>query len=122
MVIPGRLHFTEMEALGAIVSRDPSWFTDNSETIERISRRMLDRYSKKTMDALQRARSSASMLTPDKRSAASFDEVFENVECYVQDAIRFINEGKEELAVLSIGYAEGLLDSLRFSRLLEFEW
>ncbi len=55
-------------------------------------------------------------------NSTRFADVFENVECYVQDSRRFLNEGKDELAVLSIGYAEGLLDSLRFGGQLEFEW
>jgi len=123
MVIPGSLHFTEKEALGAIVGRDPNWFPDNTEAIQKLSRSMLDRYSSKTKGALQRARKAALALSSEKgEQKVRFDQVFENVECYLQDSLRFMNEGKEELAVLSIGYAEGLLDSLRFAGLVEFEW
>jgi diphthine synthase len=43
-------------------------------------------------------------------------EVLDNAECYVADAERFLNQGKPELAVLSIGYAEGLVDALRFQK------
>ena len=35
---------------------------------------------------------------------------------------RFYNEGKDELAILSIGYAEGLLDALRMIGELKIEW
>lgn len=121
LVIPGKMHFTETEAASAITGLDPSFFVDNSKAIEKISVRMLDKYSKKTLAALERARKVASTqkaLNPK----VNFEEIFENVECYTQDAVRFLNEGKSELAVLSIGYAEGLLDSLRFAGLLEFEW
>ncbi|HLG37332.1 MAG TPA: DUF357 domain-containing protein [Nitrososphaera sp.] len=34
----------------------------------------------------------------------------------MSDAERFLNQGKPELAVLSIGYAEGLVDALRFQK------
>src|SRR5208337_25661 len=109
----------EKEALGAIVGRDPSWFPDNTEAVEKLSRSMVNRYSAKTEGALQRAKEAASDLSSEKgEQKVRFDQVFENVECYLQDSLRFMNEGKEELAVLSIGYAEGLLDSLRFAGLI----
>ncbi len=116
IVIPGRLHFTEREALSALTGKDPDFFRDNSQGIERIAHRMLSKYSQKTLAALGRARAAASSKN------TNLEPVFENVEAYTQDALRFLNEGKEELAVLSIGYAEGLLDSLRFSAHLEFDW
>ncbi len=34
----------------------------------------------------------------------------------IDDAERFLRQGKQELAVLSIGYAEGLIDALRFQK------
>ncbi|MDG6923743.1 MAG: diphthine synthase [Nitrososphaerota archaeon] len=116
MVVPGKLHFTEKEALGALFNKNPESFRDNSENVIRISEKMVSKYSEKTMKALERAKLAAA------KRGLKFADVFENVECYTRDSQRFINEGKEELAVLSIGYAEGLLDSLRFSGQLEFEW
>lgn len=116
LVIPGKLHFTEIEALEAITGKKAKEFSDNSEGIEKIARQMVTRYSKKTLLALERAKNAP------KGSDRKYKDVFENVELYTQDSLRFLNEGKEELAVLSIGYAEGLLDSLRFSGELEFEW
>src|SRR5215213_8535187 len=44
------------------------------------------------------------------------DEPIDNAEYYVDDAERFLRQGKHELAVLSIGYAEGLIDALRFQK------
>jgi diphthine synthase len=117
LVIPGKLHFTEIEALSAITGKEVTFFRDNSRGIERIAHRMLSKYSEKTLAALTRARADASL-----KKRTNVEPVFENVEAYTQDALRFLNEGKEELAILSIGYAEGLLDSLRFSAQLEFEW
>ena len=117
LVIPGRLHFTEKEALVALTGRPSEFFQDNSAGIERVAQKMLSKYSKKTLAALERARAAAK-----EKGLTDYQSVFENVEAYTSDALRFLNEGKEELAVLSIGYAEGLLDSLRFSGILEFEW
>ena len=116
LVIPGKLHFTEREALSALFNKSPEAFRDNSEKIIKTSTKMVSKYTQKTMKALERAKLAAA------KKGVKFADVFENVECYTRDAERFLNEGKEELAVLSIGYAEGLLDSLRFSGQLEFEW
>jgi diphthine synthase len=43
-------------------------------------------------------------------------EVLENAEYYIDDAERFLRQNKFELAILSMGYAEGLIDSLRFQK------
>ena len=117
LVLPGKLHYTELEALSAILGRNVESIPDNTRAIAKLSRRMVQKYTKKTLDALARAKKSAG-----DKNKLNFADVFENVECYTRDSERFLNEGREELAVLSIGYAEGLLDSLRFSGLLEFEW
>jgi diphthine synthase len=117
LVVPGRLHFTEIEALSAITGKPQDYFQDNSKNIRRIAEQMIGKYSQKTRSALSQARSDA-----QKRGSRKYDAVFENVELYTEDAVRFLNEGKDELAILSIGYAEGLLDSLRFSGELDFEW
>ncbi|HKW04236.1 MAG TPA: diphthine synthase [Nitrososphaerales archaeon] len=117
LVFPGRLHFTEIEALSALTGKEEKFFLDNSQNVERVAKRMVLKYAMKTLAALERARISAQ--AKDNRILES---VFENVEAYTEDSKRFLNEGREELAILSIGYAEGLLDSLRFSGQIEFEW
>jgi diphthine synthase len=120
LVLPGKLHYTELEALGVLLGRNMDAIPDNSRAISKLARRMVQKYTKRTMDALARAKKTTDAKTPEKK--VDFADVFENVECYTRDSERFLNEGKDELAILSIGYAEGLLDSLRFSGLLEFEW
>jgi diphthine synthase len=121
LVLPGKLHFTEIEALSAITRKNESCFKDNSKNIQRLARTMLAKYSQKTLAALKRAKNAADKKADSERSK-KYESVFENVELYTSDALRFLNEGKEELAILSIGYAEGLLDSLRFTGELDFEW
>ena len=68
---------------------------------------MVKKYVKKTRLALQKAKE---ISHPDDKK--DYNALFENIECYLSDAERFLNLGKDELAILSIGYAEGLLDSL----------
>jgi len=58
----------------------------------------------------------------DENSKRALMDLLENVECYLSDSERFLNQGKEELAILSIGYAEGLLDSLRYTHGIELNW
>ncbi|KKM27631.1 hypothetical protein LCGC14_1572750, partial [marine sediment metagenome] len=38
---------------------------------------------------------------------------------YIKDAENFLEQGKDEVAILSIGYADGLVDSLRMAKGLE---
>ncbi|MGC1262948.1 MAG: DUF357 domain-containing protein, partial [Nitrososphaeraceae archaeon] len=40
-------------------------------------------------------------------------ELLENAEYYLDDAVQFLRQGRMELAVLSVGYADGLVDSLK---------
>jgi len=106
VIVPGRLHFTEVEALKMVLKIGGDEVSDNSERIVRLARRMVTRYVEKSRSALDRARGRCS---GDERH----ELLIENAECYISDAERFLNQGRDELAVLSIGYAEGLLDSLR---------
>jgi diphthine synthase len=117
LVLPGKLHYTELESLGVLLGKNIESIPDNSRAISKLSKRMVQKYTEKTLEALARAKKSAS-----EENTKIFVDVFENVECYTRDSERFLNEGRDELAVLSIGYAEGLLDSLRFVGMLEFEW
>ena len=58
-------------------------------------------------------------ITPYFKKSKEFQEVLENAELYIQDAEKFLEQGKDEVAVLSIGYADGLVDSLRMVKGLE---
>ena len=40
-------------------------------------------------------------------------------ELYINDAENFLKQGKDENAVLSIGYADGLVDALRMAKGIE---
>ena len=43
-----------------------------------------------------------------------YRDLFKNIEAYIEDSERFRDEERFELAILSIGYAEGLIDALIF--------
>jgi diphthine synthase len=111
VIIPGSLHFTEAEAVAALTKNidEPA---DNSQNIKRISVQMVERYAPKAKQAVQHMRE---IVRQDAGSKGMF-EVLDNAEYYIADAERFLQQVKFELAVLSIGYAEGLVDALRFQK------
>ncbi len=111
VIITGALHFTEADALAALTEclDSPS---DNSQNVKRISTQMIERYAPKAKQAVQQMRE---IIRHDKDNKGMF-EVLDNAEYYIADAERFLRQAKYELAVLSIGYAEGLVDALRFQK------
>jgi diphthine synthase len=111
VIVTGSLHFTEAEALAALTENvdEPA---DNSQSVMRISVQMVERYAPKAKQAVQHMRD---IVRQDAGSKGMF-EVLDNAEYYIADAERFLRQAKFELAVLSIGYAEGLVDALRFQK------
>jgi diphthine synthase len=107
IVIPADLHFTEREALKAVLGLSDEKVKDNGLNLKRLADIIVKRYAQKTKKALQNARTK-------RLKVKGVGSLLENVECYTSDAERFINEGKYELGLVSIGYAEGLLDSLTY--------
>jgi diphthine synthase len=112
VIITGALHFTETEALSSLTENidEP---TDNSQQAKRIEAQMVERYAPKAKQAVQQIRK---LINYGTDGAKGIFEVVDNAEYYIADAERFLRQGKFELAVLSIGYAEGLLDALHFQK------
>ncbi len=112
VIVPARLHFTEEEALEALtVCLDSP--SDNSKSISNISLQMIERYAPKAREAVRQMRE---ILRQDRDESKGVHEALDNAEYYIDDAERFLRQGRQELAVLSIGYAEGLVDALRFQK------
>lgn len=111
VIVTGSLHFTETEAIVAL-TEDLDEPADNSQSVKRISVQMVERYAPKAKQAVQQMRDA---VRQDEGSKGMF-EVLDNAEYYIADAERFLRQAKFELAVLSIGYAEGLVDALRFQK------
>ncbi len=113
VIIPGNFHFSELDSVKSltVVFDEP---TDNSILVDRISERMLKKYipnAKKALDNLN-----SLIKSENEQYIKEYDVVLENAENYILDAENFYKQGKLELAILSIGYAEGLIDSLRFQK------
>ena len=108
IIIPGSLHFTESDAL-KILAKCVDEPADNSAQIKKISDQMMEKYIPMVKKALEEIR-------PHYKDSKEFRLVLENAGLYIEDAKKFHGQGKDELAVLSIGYADGLVDALRMAK------
>ena len=108
IIITGKLHFTESDAINVLTEclDKPS---DNSSRIKSISIQMIERYVPMVRKALEE-------IKPLYNDSKEFQVVFQNAELYINDAENFLKQGKDENAVLSIGYADGLVDALRMAK------
>jgi len=108
IIITGKLHFTESDAINVLTEclDKPS---DNSTRIKSTSVQMIEKYVPMVRKALEEIR-------PLYNDSKEFQEFFENAELYINDAENFLKQGKDENAVLSIGYADGLVDALRIAK------
>ncbi len=107
IIIPGRMHFTEADALRTL-TRCADEPHDNSDDAKRISVQMVEKYVPMVREALEE-------IAPRYKDSEEFGPVIENAKLYIRDAELFLQEGRDEVAVLSIGYADGLVDALRMA-------
>ncbi|MFZ8922994.1 MAG: diphthine synthase, partial [Nitrosopumilaceae archaeon] len=104
VIITGRLHFTESDAL-KILGDCLDEPTDNSEKTKKISIQMMKKYVPMVREALEE-------IEPHYKGQKEYQIILENAELYIQDAEKFLEDGQDEVAILSIGYADGLVDAL----------
>jgi len=108
IIIPGRLHFTESDALKLLGQCIDEPY-DNTEKTKKISIQMMKKYVPMVREALEEIR-------PLYKDQKEFQGILENAELYVKDAEKFLEDGQDEVAILSIGYADGLVDALRLAK------
>lgn len=113
LIIPGKLHFTEAEAISAIFSVGEATVRSNSDRVSRTAQTLVPKYVVKTRRALDSVR---------LKLGPQYEHVLENAELYMKDAENFLANGEDEMAMLSVGYAEGLLDSLSFAGVIKIDW
>lgn len=111
IIIPGRLHFTESDALKMFSQCIDEPF-ENTEKTEKISIQMMKKYVPMIREALEE-------IKQHYKDEKEFDIILENAELYIQDAEKFLEDGQDEVAILSIGYADGLVDALRLAKGLD---
>ena len=114
IIFPSKFHFTEEDAiLNLTVNIDAP--TDNTVMIKTVSDHMLNKYEPMIRKEIKQIRES---LASRNRNNVQL-ELLDNAEFYLDDAIQFFRQGKKELGILSIGYADGLVDSIK--QMLEIE-
>lgn len=113
IVIPGNLHFTESDSVSAIFGLNAEKVKGNSDGVLRTAQSLVPKYVAKTKRALASVK---------PRLGEGYEEVVENAELYLRDAENFLANGQDELAMLSVGYAEGLIDSLSFAGVAKIDW
>ena len=111
IVIPGGLHFTESDAIKITTECLDTPF-DNSTNVKSISEQMIEKYVPMVREALDE-------IKPHYENLKEYEDVLINAKLYIDDAENFLKEGKKEYAVLSIGYADGLVDALRIAKGLD---
>lgn len=108
VIITGRLHFTESDALKLFgLCLDEPF--DNSEKTKKISHQMMKKYVPMIKEAFEE-------IKPYYTDQKEFKVVLENANLYIKDAEKFLENGQDEVAILSIGYADGLVDALRLAK------
>ncbi len=111
VIITGRLHFTESDALKLFGQCIDEPF-DNTDKTKKISIQMIKKYVPMVREALEE-------IEPLYKDQEEFQGILENAELYVKDAEKFLEDGQDEVAILSIGYADGLVDALRLAKGLD---
>lgn len=108
IIIPGRLHFTESDSLKLVAEciDEPISNTDN---VKKISKQMLEKYIPMVREAIKE-------MEIHYKDDKNFSQVLENAELYIKDSEKFLEDGMDEVAILSIGYADGLIDALRIGK------
>lgn len=114
MVVTGPFHFSEEDAV-VNLTHNLDGPLDNTLNLHRISVKMIERYAPKAKLALRNLKCIIEKEN-DSLSNKGILESLDNAEHYIYDAERFLGQGKLELAVLSIGYAEGLIDASRYQK------
>ena len=108
IIIPGSLHFTESNAIKIVTDCIDQPF-DNSANVRNVSEQMIEKYVPMVREALNE-------IKPHYENLKEYEDVLINAKLYIDDAENFLKEGKKEYAVLSIGYADGLVDALRIAK------
>ena len=116
LIIPGRLHFLEAEAI-KIIGGCPKKALENRRTTGEIDH-LIDKYTRSTQKALDELRLGT---FPRDIKEAGVKDLIEHAERYLKDAMYYAEERRAP-ALASVCYSEGILDALRLLGLVEFEW
>jgi diphthine synthase len=119
IIVTASLHFTELDAVKSLtVNLDEP--VDNTPRTQNLSVNMIEKYAPKVKQEVNQMKSKIT-AQPDISVTKAWIEILDNAQYYTDDAERFLKQGKFELAILSMGYAEGLIDALRMQEEKAFD-
>ncbi len=116
LIVPGRLHFHETEALKTLAGC-PDEALEGHKPIGELDR-LIEKYSagcRKVIDELNVKGLPKTVTLEDVKA------ITEHAANYLDDGEYYQTERKAT-ALASVSYAEGILDALRLLGLVEFEW
>jgi diphthine synthase len=116
IVIPGRLHFLEEEALKVLADCPPELL--EGRLVMGEVERLIDKYSRSCRKVLDTI-----MLEdfPMEINEKKVKELLDHTERYLSDAQYYWGENNP-VALTSVAYAEGILDALKLLGLADFQW
>jgi diphthine synthase len=118
LIVPGRLHFMEEEALKLLASVSDEDLKTRVRYAEDLEART-EKYMKVAKKVLAELSLSPLPRTIDEERVR---EALGYAETYLKDADYYLKEGRKPSALASVCYCEGILDALRLLRLVNFEW
>ena len=116
IIIPGKLHFIEEEALKTIANCPQKTLDNHKPTGE--TQRLIEKYSKSCRNVIKTLKHQTLPATITKQQ----------VNTLIQHATNYLDDGeyykteKKPTALVSVSYAEGILDALKILNLVQFEW
>ena len=114
IIVTASLHFTELEAIKSLtINLDEP--LDNTQRIKNLSVNMIEKYAPKAKEEVNRMKSKIDAQR-DTSIINGWIEILDNAHYYIDDAERFMKQERFELAILSMGYAEGLIDALQMQK------
>ncbi|MFP3950845.1 MAG: diphthine synthase [Candidatus Bathyarchaeia archaeon] len=116
LVVPGRLHFLEAEALEVIASC-PEEVIEGHEPMGELDR-LITKYTKGCIRVIKEMER---RQAPYRIDEGQVDALIDHVERYIEDA-EYYTPDRKPVALTSISYAEGILDALKLMKMVEFEW
>ncbi|MBS7620199.1 diphthine synthase [Candidatus Bathyarchaeota archaeon] len=116
LIIPGRLHFVEEEALH-ILHGCPKELLKERRVLSQI-----DELISKYASSCERVINELKMRTlPKIIHSEDAEDLINHARRYLDDALYFASV-KKPTALVSISYCEGILDALKLLGLVDFEW
>jgi diphthine synthase len=114
IIVTASLHFTELDAIKNLtVNLDEP--LDNTQRLKKLSVNMIEKYAPKAKEEINQMKSKI-QAQQDTSIINGWMEILDNAQYYIDDSERFMKQEKFELAILSMGYAEGLIDALHMQK------